>query len=809
VKFSYNWIRELVEDLDCAPGPLERLITMKTAECEGIERSGELLERACAARVESVEAIPGSHNVKALVDAGRYGTVQVVCGAPNCRAGVITAYAPVGKKVVDGIESDGMLASGAELGVNRDHAGIIEIDSQVGAPLAGCLPDSVFEIDNKSITHRPDLWGHLGMAREVAAILGRKLKDPVRIDLLPEGPAAVNIQIEDLNLCPRYSALVFDNVSVRPSPLWLQCRMTAIGLNPINNIVDTTNFIMAELAQPMHAFDADLLEGDTIFIRPAAAGERFTALNEEAYALGPANLVIADAGGAIALGGVIGGLHSAISERTTRVVLESANFQASSIRKTSSSVKLRTDASMRFEKAQDPANTVRGLARAIELLREIAPGMRLVGGVADQKKQIPPPPAIRLPLDWLERKLGRSVAPAEVRRILESLEFGVAEPEPRVFSVSVPSWRATKDVSIKDDLLEEVGRMVGYDSIAPAAPLVAAAAPPGNPERAFQHAVRGIFADLGFTEVYNYSFIGEEDARAFGFDPAAHVRVSNPIASDQALLRTSLLPGIVKNIRENSKHRESFRLFEIGVEIHRQADGLPEEIPHLMAAIYERGGGEAAALAEIRHLAERLVPDDTGPAEIRRLAERLVPGEAGLAELRRAAEYLMPEAEFSRAAHAHTFEHPQRVARVRFRGDLVGRVFELHPALIESGRAAVLDLDLRPIQNLLEQRVAGIKYETIPRYPTISFDLSVIVPMRVSVRELRDAMTSTAGPLLVRIKWLQSHGIPSPEPGETKMSLSFRFTVGSDERTLTSEEADEIRARIINYVRALGYGLRV
>ena len=769
MKFSYNWIRELVEDLDYAPGPLEKLVTMKTAECEGIERSGELLERACAARVESVEPIPGSHNVKASVDAGRYGKKDVVCGAPNCRPGVVTAYAPIGKKVVDGIESDGMLASGAELGINRDHTGIIELESQVGAPLAGCLPDSVFEIDNKSITNRPDLWGHLGMAREVAAILGRKLKDPVRLDLLPEGPAAVEIRIEDLTLCPRYSALVFENVTVRPSPLWLQCRMTAIGLNPINNIVDMTNFIMAELAQPMHAFDADLLQGGTIFIRPARPGERFLALNEEEYALDPSNLVIADAGGAIALGGVIGGLDSAISEKTTRVVLESANFQASSIRKTSAAIKLRTDASMRFEKAQDPANTVRGLARAIELLREISPGIRLVGGLADRKKEIPPPPPIRLPLDWLERKLGRSIEPAEVRRILESLEFGVAEPEVRVFSVSVPSWRATKDVSIKDDLVEEVGRMVGYDSIAPTAPLVAAAVPPRNPERAFQHEARGIFADQGFTEVYNYSFIGEEDARAFGFDPAAHVRVSNPIASDQALLRTSLLPGIWKNIRENSKHREAFRLFEIGLEIHQRAEGLPEEVPHLVAAIYDRQGD----------------------------------GVAGLAEIRRAAECLMPGAQAS-PAEARPFEHPVRTAAILWRGETVGRAFELHPSLVDSGRAAVLNLDLRLVRKL---SVAETKYTPIRRYPSSAFDLSVVAGLREHAGKLEAAMASFAGPLLESIQFVRQYSGPPLEEGQK--SVSFRLTVGSPERTLSSEEAGEIRARIIEGMRARGYDLRV
>ena len=778
MKFSYNWIRELVEDLNQAPGPLERLITMKTAECEGIEAAGALLERACAARVLSVEAIPDTHNVKAVVDAGRYGERTVVCGAKNCRPGVITAYAPIGRKVIHGVESDGMLASGAELGINRDHAGIIELDSQVGAPLPGCLADSVIEIDNKSITHRPDLWGHHGMAREVAAILGLKLKDPVKLSLLPQGPPAVQVRIEDLNLCPRYSALVFENVTVQPSPLWLQCRLTAIGLNPINNVVDMTNYVMAELAQPMHAFDAYLLHGDTLFIRPAQPGEHFRALNGEAYTLDPSNLAIADAAGAIALAGVIGGLDSAIGAATTRVVLESANFQAASVRKTSSAIKLRTDASMRFEKAQDPTNTVRGIARAIELLQELSPGIRLAGGVADRKRELPAPPDIQLPLAWLERKLGRSIAPEEVRRILESLEFGVVEAEPAVFAVSVPSWRATKDVSIKDDLVEEVGRMVGYDSITPKAPLVAATVPPGNPERSFQHEVRNIFVDQGFTEVYNYSFISEESARAFGLDPVGHVRVTNPIASDQALMRTSLVPGIWRNVLENAKHRESFRLFEIGLEIHgcevgaesgSSGSGLPTEIPHLVAALYERQSD----------------------------------GAAGLFELKRAAECMMPGAQIE-PVEAAGYEHPARSAALLWKGSRVGRLFELHPRLIETGRAAILDLELSLIHTLSTE---DTKYTPIRRYPSAAFDLSVVAAQREYAGHLESAIASFAGPLLESIQFLREYS--GPQVGEGKKSVSFRLTVGSPERTLASEEAGEIRAGIIEGMRGLGYELRV
>jgi phenylalanyl-tRNA synthetase beta chain len=530
-----------------------------------------------------------------------------------------------------------------------------------------------------------------------------------------------------------------------------------------------TNFVMAEMAQPMHAFDADLLHGDTIFIRPARAGERLKALNDEEYALGPSNIVIADARGPVALGGVIGGLDSSITGKTTRVVLESANFQAASIRKTSAAIKLRTDASMRYEKAQDPINTLRGLARAVELLCELSPGIRIVGGLADQKREMAPPPPIRLPLDWLQRKLGRSIEPSEVRRILESLEFGVHQQEPGVFSVTVPSWRATKDVSMKDDLVEEVGRMVGYGSITPVAPLTPASVPPANPERKFQHEVRDVFVDQGFTEVYNYSFMNEESARAFGFEPEAALRVANPIASDQALMRPSLLPGIWRNITENSKTREAFRLFEIGLEIRRRPEGLPEELPRLVAAIYERNGD----------------------------------GVAGLFEVKRAAECLMPGAEVC-PAEPRPFEHPARTANLVWKGETVGRIAELHPSMLEEGRAAILELDLRAVQRL---STANTKYKPIRRYPSSAFDLSVIAGAREYAARLESALASFAGPLLESIQFVRQYSGPPLEEG--RKSVSFRLTVGSPERTLSSDEVGQIRSAIIDGMRGLGYELRV
>jgi phenylalanyl-tRNA synthetase beta chain len=423
---------------------------------------------------------------------------------------------------------------------------------------------------------------------------------------------------------------------------------------------------------------------------------------------------------------------------------------------------------MRFEKAQDPANTVRALARAVELLEELSPGIQLVGGLADQRKEIPPPPPILLPLDWLARKLGKGISPEEVRDILERLAFSVSEQTPGVFSVTVPSWRATKDISLKDDLVEEVGRMIGYDSIEPRPPAILTTVPPANEERALHRSVRRIFADQGFTEVYNYSFVTEAQAVAFGMDPADHVMVANPIAPDQSLLRMSLLPELRANVQENSKRLDAFRLFELGREIHKQPQGLPREIPHLAAAIYSKEGD----------------------------------GAAGLFEAKRAAQCLMPGAEV-RPAAPKPYEHPARAAEVRWRGVTVGRLFELHPSLAE-GRTAMLDLDLTLIQGMaaIEKR-----YTPLRRYPSSAFDLSVVTGTRELVGDLRAKLAALAGEMLESIEYVRQYA--GPPLAEGTKSVSFRLTVGSPERTLSSEEAGEIRARLIEGMRAQGYDFRV
>ncbi|HEX3684600.1 MAG TPA: phenylalanine--tRNA ligase subunit beta [Bryobacteraceae bacterium] len=670
MKFSYRWLAELVPGLDSEPSQLERLITIRTAECEGIEQ----------------------------------------------------------------IQSDWIV-----------------------------------DIDNKSLTHRPDLWGHIGMAREVAAITGRTLQDPVKLHLLPPGASPVRVAIEDYALCPRYSALLLENLAVNPAQPWMQQRLESVGLNSINNIVDVTNYVLAELPQPMHAFDADKLAGDTIYVRLARPGERLRALNGETYHLSAEDLVIADASGPIALGGVIGGAATAISESTTRVVLESANFNATRVRLTSARHKLRTDASVRFEKALDPENTVRGLARALELLSPARP----VGGVADNRSHAKPIPLILLPIDFVTRKLGIEVPAQRISAILSALGFTVAASAPGMLTVTVPTWRATKDISLKDDLVEEIGRMIGYDAITPAAPLVEARVPPPNPLRMFLRNVRSQLAAQGFTEAYNYSFLNESDARRFSLDIATHLAVQNPIASELTHLRRSLLPGLFKNILDNVRHYPAFRIFEIGHEIHPQASGLPHEVTHAAAAIYDAHGDEQDFF-----------------------------------ELKRVLECVFAGARLT-AAEARAYEHPARTAEIRCQDALLGRIFELHPLLLQQegieGRAVFFDVNLDLAQQLASARAP--KYIALRRYPTSGFDLSVVSDLRTLVDRIQAALAQCAGPHLAAIEFIRQYDGPPLPPGQK--SVSYHLEVGALDHTLSADEATDIRSRIIEGMRALGYELRV
>lgn len=783
MKFSYQWLCELVPGLTAEPAELQRLITMKTAECEGIEPAGAHFAKILAVRVISVKPLAKGKNKSVTIDIGGGRQASVVCGAGNVRPGLLAAWVPPGttlgekaitRAVIDDVESEGMLASAAELGINRDHAGLLELmDIEPGQHLKGLVPDWVIEIDNKSLTHRPDLWGHYGMAREVAAITGQSLRDPVRSKLLPEGAPTIDVEISNYALCPRYSALAFEALEVKPSPLWLQARLEHIGLNPINNIVDVTNYILAELPQPMHAFDADKLAGGTIFVRAARSGEKLAALNGETYTLDTADLVIADASGPIALAGVIGGAENAISEATKRVILESANFQAAGVRLSSSRHKLRTDASMRFEKSLDPENTVRGIARAVELLSTLCPGIRVSGGVTDNRAPLSDPAPIALPLEFVVRKLGKEVSRERVTGILHALGFESVETTPGVLTVTVPSWRATKDISLKDDLVEEVGRMVGYDQITPAPPLLAAVVPPPNPLRVYLRQVRSELAAQGFTEVYNYSFVSETETKRFVEEVVQGIAVRNPIASELTHLRPSLLPGLFKNIVSNVRHFPEFRLFEIGNEVHAAPGGaLPDEIMHVAAAIFDTRGDQQDFF-----------------------------------ELKRVVECLFPQCRLS-AGQARSYEHPARAAEIEWCGSAIGRLFELHPSVLEvegiGGRAMLFDVDLEAARKLAASR--DTNYMPLRRYPTSGFDLSVVAATKTPVAHIHGQLATFGGSDLVAMDFVRQYDGPPLLPGQK--SVSYHLEVGALDHTMSTEEVTEIRNRIIRGIHEAGFEVR-
>jgi phenylalanyl-tRNA synthetase beta chain len=371
-------------------------------------------------------------------------------------------------------------------------------------------------------------------------------------------------------------------------------------------------------------------------------------------------------------------------------------------------------------------------------------------------------------MEWLVRKLGRPIEAEHVRAILESLEFGVRQPKPGLFYVSVPSWRATKDITIKDDLLEEIGRVVGYDTVPPVAPLQPVERPWVNRERLFHHDLRQMCAAQGYTETSNYSFISDEMALRFGMKPEEHLRVGNPISVEQALMRRSLLPGMHRNIVDNMRHYDSFRLFEIGNEINPRSGGdLPDETPHLMAVVYAK--------------------DD---------------GAAGLGELRRLAACLMPGCE-AWPVEARAYEHPARAAEIGWRGKTPGRIYELHPEHVETGRAAILDIDLK---QLLELGPLPKKYTPLRRYPTSAFDVSVVAGLRDLTGRIGALIREAGGAGCLLVEYLYSYkGKPL---ADDQQSLSYRVTVGADDRTLTNVEVQAVRDRIIASLAAAGYSLR-
>src|SRR3989339_531988 len=542
---SLNWLKDFVKiDNKITPEEIGAKLNLHTVEVEGIIRSGDKFKNVVVGEILEVKKHPNADRLRlATVDAGGK-KLHIVCGAPNIEAGQKVPVALVGAVLPSGLEiqeakvrgevSEGMLCAEDELGLGQDHAGILILskDAKIGQDLAKYLKldDVVFEVDNKSLSNRPDLWGHYGMARELSVL--------------------------------------FD---IKDSPKWIQDRLSAVGSRPINNIVDITNYVMLELGQPLHAFDASLV--DNIIVRQTKKDEQIETLDGRMRELEPGMLVIADSEKPIAIAGIMGGANSEISEKTSEIILEAANFEPVQIRKTANKLSLRTDASSRFEKSLDPKLTEIALARTIELILESCPKAQINNELIDINNFKLNQGPIKLDMDWLNKKIGKEIDPKEVIRILEKLGFSTSrksikskvESHNNILEVKIPTWRATKDVAIKEDLLEEVVRILGYNNIESTMPCVAMEFPRFNQERILERNIKEILA-LGakMTEVYNYSFVDEKQLIKLGFDISSCVRIANPINENQALLRSSLVSGLLENIHKNQARFNSLSFFEIG-----------------------------------------------------------------------------------------------------------------------------------------------------------------------------------------------------------------------------------------------------
>lgn len=801
MKLSLRWLGRHVDLQGLEPRRILADLTMSTAEMEGMQPFGAGLEPLVVGHVVAREAHPDADKLSVCqVDLGNGQPVPIVCGAANVAQGQKVAVIRPGSTLpaqggkgaleirrarIRGVESLGMICSEQELGLSEDHAGILVLppDLPAGAPLVEVLPvqDTVLEIDNKSINHRPDLWGHHGFARELAAIYGRELRPLPTAMPVPATGAAVAVDIRDRTACPRYCGLLIDGVVAGPSPAPLRWLLQAVGQRAINLPVDLTNFVMLDLGQPMHAFDRSFLGDRGIVVRMARAGETIRTLDGVQRKLGERDLLICADDEPEALAGIMGGAGTMVGEGTTSLFLESASFHATTIRRTSMRLGLRTEASARFEKAQDPANAERALWLFLTELQRHCPTARAAGPVSDPAGFAFRPPVIRLRRARLDLKLGHAIADTQVRSILGSLQFGV-QPAADGYDVAVPSWRATKDIAIEDDLIEEVGRMFRYDNI-PEQPLRNVVVPPPRDEELFltRRALEVAAGELHCAEVYHYSFAADGLLQAVLADARPYARVTHPVAPELARIRRRVLPSMLPALRTNLRQASEVRLVEQGKGYHpetRDADGLPAEVHELALAWSRREG--AHPYGELREGVLLLLERLGHPAQI---AARLTDtGDV-------------------------PWLHPGRAAAIQRGERIVGYVAHLHPRVLQAlelpETTAVASLDLRA---LLATGRETSRFRPLPTYPPLPVDVALQVPEAVQVAQVR-SLLQDAGAGLVRAVELFEVYRGAGLPAGSK-SLNFTVVLGAEDRTLTDADEAGYIAAVRSRAAELGAELR-
>jgi phenylalanyl-tRNA synthetase beta chain len=794
MKVSYRWLRALVPRLQASPEELAARFTAAGLEVEGMQVYGEASSACVLARVTGKRPHPTKGGLT-LVEVDRGGSsLEVVCGAPNVpEPGGLVVLAPIGvrlpakgvtleRRTIGGIASEGMLCSESELGLTEDSTGILVLPSDAGepgTPLAVAVPatsDTILEIG--LTPNRPDGLGHYGLAREAATLYGLAWAPPD-----PDAPGRViqgsiesflEVTVQDPERCPHYGAAVVVDLKVGPSPLWLRYRLAALGVRSISNAVDVTNLVLLEYGHPMHAFDLDRVRGARIIVRRAKAGEALETLDGVTLSLSEDDLVIADAEGAIALAGVMGGASSEIRSTTKRVALECAYFEPRGVRRSARRHALHTEASHRFERGVDPGDIPEALTHAASLLTRLAGGAA-VSGAIHRMGPADPPRMVPLRASRMESLLGTPVPFPEALNILERLGCTVNSSRDGVAELAVPSHRP--DLTREVDLIEEVVRVRGYDTIPTALPRVQRAVDEA-PVESIQRRARAAGVELGLSEAVTYSFVSKKEL-ADVFAPEAGVVLQNPLSAAQEVMRTSLLPGLLSAVAAAGRRGErDVRLFTVGRVFLGGPEGeLPRE-PLVFTAVIT--GERPSYLTR----SERVdVWDGKGLAEgfVRRMTGRAV--EVCL---------FAPD---SRPAHLH----PRGAARVSASRTPVGSLGPLHPDVCErfdlKDPCIVVELDLEAIGQMGRHRP---RFVPMARFPASTRDLALVVSDEVAAGEIESAVRTAAGDLAEAVVLFDRFsGAPVP-PGHS--SLGFRIVYRAEGRSVTDSEVDAQHAKVVREV---------
>jgi phenylalanyl-tRNA synthetase beta chain len=798
MRISYQWLSQYVDVP--APEELARRLTAVGLEVEAIERMGQGLEGVFAARIVASEPHPNAEKLSVTrVDAGAGEPLQVVCGAKNYQVGDVVPLARVGaslpgglhiqKAKLRGVESFGMLCSAKELGLDADASGLLILPRDVapGTPIAKVLglDDALLEVN--VTPNRPDALSHVGLAREVAAILGGPLRPPAPKLVEQGAPAAeaVRVRIEAPVKCARDAARVIEGVKIGPSPGWLARRLESCGVRSISNVVDATNFVLLELGHPLHAFDLDRVAGHEIVVRTARPGERITTLDGKERALEPDDLLIADRDRGSALGGVMGGGDSEISGATTRVLLESAWFEASGVRRTSKRHQLRTEASLRFERGADPGAVIPALDRCAALIAELAGGT-VRPGIVDAHPRDAKQPEVTLRWARPGEVLGTPVSRETARRILHGLGFHEWSADDAGAVFGVPTWRM--DVSREEDLVEEIVRMQGYDGIPETLPGLAAAETPAVPaDEAALARAREALESAGFSEAVNFSFVAPADLAAF--DPASRpIALANPITAELAVMRTSLVPSLLRNVSFNLRSgAEGGRLYEIArtystheTSKSRSAQATPALEPARLAAVafgrnhphHWSGPDSPLDFFDVKGALEGLLEAlGCGPASFRGAGRELA------------------------------WLHPRSACVVELGGARVAALGELHPRV-----AAAFDLPrgVLALEADLDALLASARLvrevRPVSRFPAVTRDIAMLVDEAVPAGEVQRVLDEAAKDGLVEETTLYDDFRGGALPrGKKNLAVYVRWR--ALDRTLTDEEADALRARIVERLR--------